>query len=337
MSNSPIKMLVADDSRVARHIIREIALDLRLPVRVIEAADGFACVDALAAGDVDMAFIDVHMPNMSGLEALWAARELGVKTFVTLMSGKVNEKIIELTRKLRPYEFLFKPFARSEIERIIRTYLVLSTPLRALIVDDSAAVRKIVGKSLAASLFRISAEAAADGAAALERCRDGKFDLVFLDCNMPGLDGLETLDRLKRSDANIKVIMISGQWTQARESEAVARGAAAFLHKPFAPAAVDALLHELYDVPSPRIMSDSGGGLTSRFNIAIVGRTISITHKETGHVYEYLWFPDPPHLRLAQVRQNKAADRFSRDIRADAELAAILELKHAKLVRAAAA
>jgi CheY-like chemotaxis protein len=88
MSNSPIKMLVADDSRVARHIIREVALDLRLPVRVIEVGDGFACVDALAAGDVDMAFIDIHMPNMSGLEALWAAREAGVKTVRDLDVGQ---------------------------------------------------------------------------------------------------------------------------------------------------------------------------------------------------------------------------------------------------------
>jgi hypothetical protein len=84
-------------------------------------------------------------------------------------------------------------------------------------------------------------------------------------------------------------------------------------------------------------MCDGGSGLTSQFDIAIVGRTISVTHKDTGQVYEYLWFPGSLHLRLAQVRLDKAADRFSRQVRADAEPAAILELRQAKLVRARAA
>jgi two-component system, chemotaxis family, chemotaxis protein CheY len=335
MAASAINLLVADDSRVARLIFRDVAAGSRLPINVIEAADGRECVHQLAGGRIDMAFIDIHMPNMSGLEAMWAARELGIRTFVTLMSGAVNEKIIELARKLRPYEFLFKPFGRSEVEQAIRIYQVLSAPLTVLIVDDSATVRKIIQRTLDASVFRISAEEVPDGDAALARCRARSFDLVFLDCNMPGLNGFEVIDRLKQCDPKTRVVMISGQWDDRREREAMARGATAFLRKPFDAARLDVLLHELHDVPSPRIAADGGPGLASQFSIAILGRTISVTHKETGHVYEYLWFPDSPHLRLAQVRQNKEAAKFSRQIRADAELAAILELRQARLLRPA--
>lgn len=337
MSTSPIKMLVADDSRLTRRVFHDVAAQARVPIVVVEATDGRECIERLAGGDIDIAFVDVHMPHMSGLEAVWAARETGLRTFVTLMSAAVNEKIIELTRKLRPYEFLFKPFGRSDIERILGIYQVLSAPLRALIVDDSGAVRKVVHKVLDASVFRIVAEEVGDGAAALARCRPGAFDVVFLDCNMPGLDGFATLERLKRCDPNLKVVMISGQWNEGAEREAAARGAVAFLRKPFHAADVDMLLHELYDVPSPRIMSEGRSALTSQFDIAIVGRTISVTHKDTRHVYEYLWFPDSPNLRLAQMRQNRADDRLSRQLRADAELAAILELKQSNLVRAHAA
>jgi hypothetical protein len=46
---------------------------------------------------------------------------------------------------------------------------------------------------------------------------------------------------------------------------------------------------------------------------------------------------DAPHLRLGQLRQNKAAGRFSGHVRPDAENAAILELRRAKLINAAAA
>jgi two-component system, chemotaxis family, chemotaxis protein CheY len=167
------------------------------------------------------------------------------------MSASVNEKIIALTRKLRPYEFLFKAFGCSDVERILGVYQVLSAPLRALIVDDSGVVRKLVQKVLGASVFHIAAEEVGDGAAALERCRPGAFDVVFLDCNMPGLDGFETLKRLKRSDPRLKVVMISGQWSEEVEREATARGAIAFLRKPFHAADIDVLLLKLYDVPSP--------------------------------------------------------------------------------------
>jgi hypothetical protein len=105
------------------------------------------------------------------------------------------------------------------------------------------------------------------------------------------------------------------------------RGAFAFLHKPFYSGDVDMLLHH-YGICSPNLASE-GTGLVGQFDAAIVRRTISMTHTETG-------FRDAPHLRLGQVKQNKGVGRFSQHVGA-AENAAILELKCAKLLNAAAA
>src|SRR2546430_5403564 len=88
---------------------------------------------------------------------------------------------------------LSKPFGAPEIEAIVETYRRACRPMRALIVDDSAAQRRIIGRVLARSVFRIEVEEAGDGKTALERYAGRDFDLVFLDCNMPGIDGLETL------------------------------------------------------------------------------------------------------------------------------------------------
>jgi CheY-like chemotaxis protein len=336
MAMPAIKMLVADDSRVVRLLLREAAERTAVPVEIIEASDGRECVACLTGGQIDLAFVDVHMPHMSGLEALWEARDLGIKTFVILMSTPGNERSIEIARKLNAYEFLFKPFGHKEVGDIIKSYARLALPRRALVVDDSASVRKLVGKVLAGSLFRVEVVAAPDGETALAYCEIGNFDIVFLDCNMPGLNGLETLDRLVAHKPDIKVVMISGEANEERERDALKRGAFAFLHKPFYSGDVDALLHDLYGICSPNLTSE-GTSLVSQFDTVIVGRTISITHKATGNVYEYLWFRDAPHLRLGQLRQNKGAGRFSRHVSADAENAAILELKRAKLVNAAAA
>jgi CheY-like chemotaxis protein len=334
MSNSPINMLVADDSRVARLIFRDVMADAgATPVNVIDAADGRECMEHLARGNIDLAFIDVHMPHMSGLEALWGARNMGLKTFITLMSGSVDDRLMTMARNLRAYDFLFKPFERDDVEKVIEIYRRLCVPMRALVVDDSATVRRVIQRVLAASLFHIDFAEAPDGTAALARCAKGDVDIVFLDCNMPGLDGLETLARLITRDPHIKIIMISGEWNDEHEREALKRGAIAFLHKPFRAGDVDTLLHAVYGVPSPNLNCKKAG-LLGQFDIAISGRTICVTHKQTGHIYEYLWFRNVPHLRMGHVRENKAASRFSPQIRADAEKAALIELKQAKLVEA---
>jgi DNA-binding NtrC family response regulator len=253
-----------------------------------------------------------------------------------LISGCANKRCIELARTLRAYEFLFKPFKPDKIETIVKTYRRLSEPVGILVVDASSAVRAVIRKVLDDSIFRVGVEDAPDGEAALARCRAGGIGIVFLDCNMPGLDALATLDRLIAHDRRIKVVMMSGQCSDDRELDALMRGAIAFLRKPFHPSDVDAVLHDLYGVRSPNLTSE-GTGLVRQFGVAITGRTISIRHKPTGHVYEFLWFRDAPHLRLGKVRENLGADLPSRQVRADAQHAAMLELRHARLVTAVAA
>ena|ERR1700736_187756 len=68
------------------------------------------------------------------------------------------------------------------------------------------------------------------------------------------------------------------------------------------------------------------------FDITIAGRTISLRHRPTGHVYEYLWFRNAPHLRCGQVREKQGAEIPARRICAEARHAAILELQQARLL-----
>ena len=97
------------------------ALPIDYAMDVTHASNGIECLNALDDG-VDLAFIDVHMPTMGGMDALWAARIAGNKTFVTLMSGAANRRCIDLARQLDAYEFLTKPFGRPEIDSILNRY-----------------------------------------------------------------------------------------------------------------------------------------------------------------------------------------------------------------------
>ena len=116
MADPVIRVLVADDSATVQRIFRKTLRGAAFPVEIIETGNGRDCLRLLGSGEFGLAFIDVCMPEMSGLEALGKARFMGNKTFVTLMSAYPNQRCLELARELHAYEFLFKPFGQSEIE-----------------------------------------------------------------------------------------------------------------------------------------------------------------------------------------------------------------------------
>ena len=120
------------------------------------------------------------------MDALWAARIAGNKTFVTLISGRANRRCIDLARQLDAYEFLTKPFGNKDIAAILSTYQRVSTPMQVLLVDDSAVALKVMRKVLASSIFHLNIEEAHSGAEAVKRCTAETFDVVFLDVNMTG-------------------------------------------------------------------------------------------------------------------------------------------------------
>src|SRR5260370_31035872 len=69
-----------------------------------------------------------------------------------------------------------------------------------------------------------------------------------------------------------------------------------------------------------------------RFDVTIAGRTVAVAHKDSGHRYEYLWFRDPPHLRATHVLANRQAGRDPGAFRAEADKAALLEPRGARLL-----
>jgi CheY-like chemotaxis protein len=329
MTSRQSKVLIADDSNPVHQLIRD-ALPSDYSGNIIHAFDGVECLQALDHG-VDLAFIDVHMPTMGGMDALWAARIAGNKTFVTLISGRSNRRCIDLARQLEAYEFLTKPFGKAEIESILATHRRVSSPLQVLLVDDSPISLKVMRKVLASSVFHLNIEDANTGIEAIARCKAETVDVVFLDVNMPGLNGYETLARLIRANPQAKVVMISGEYDAPREREAIKLGAAAIMHKPFFPTEIDAVLHQIFGLQSPKLATD---GYVRDFGIKIHGRTIAVEHAETGHLYEYVWFRDPPYLRLPLVRENQSATIPVAELMANAKKAAMLELENASLLHA---
>lgn len=101
---------------------------------------------------------------------------------------------------------------------------------RILVVDDEAGVRRALCQLLEYEGHEV--HAASDGAEALASMEDFRPQLTFLDVKMAGMDGLETLARMRTKDPGATVIMISGHGTIETAVEATRRGAYDFLEKP---------------------------------------------------------------------------------------------------------
>jgi DNA-binding NtrC family response regulator len=253
LSSLSLNVLVADDSRAVHSVFEEIAQRSPIPFNVIVAREGRECMDVLGRGGINIAFIDVNMPEMSGMEAVRQARHVGDKTFVTLMSADANPRRMQLAQQLKVYDFLAKPFTYDDVLTILKTYSRVTAPCAALVVDDSATVRRIIKKVLTDSIFRVDVTEAADGETAIDCCDNGKFDVVFLDCNMPGLGGMNTLERLLERNPAVNAIMISGERNEERRRQALERGATAFLYKPFNASIIDRELHAVFGLHMPQL------------------------------------------------------------------------------------
>jgi two-component system nitrogen regulation response regulator NtrX len=103
---------------------------------------------------------------------------------------------------------------------------------RVLVVDDEAAIRESLRVTLEYEGYEfIGAATGQEGLTLVEREAP---DLVILDIKMPGMDGLEVLDRLRALNETLPVIVVSGHGTIGTAVEATKKGAFDFIEKPFA-------------------------------------------------------------------------------------------------------
>lgn len=108
--------------------------------------------------------------------------------------------------------------------------------LDVMIVDDSAAIRKILQRVLRQAEVPIGEVfEAGDGREALGMLETRSVGLILSDINMPNMDGLEFLGQLKASNhlKSVPVVMVTTEGSQAKVMEAVELGAAGYVRKPF--------------------------------------------------------------------------------------------------------
>jgi len=105
---------------------------------------------------------------------------------------------------------------------------------RILIVDDAAFMRMMLKDILTKNGYIVVGEAE-NGAAAIDKFKELRPDLVTMDITMPEMDGITAVREIQKIDAQAKIIMCSAMGQQAMVIDSIQAGARDFIVKPFQP------------------------------------------------------------------------------------------------------
>ena len=118
--------------------------------------------------------------------------------------------------------------------------------MNVLVVDDSAAMRKIIIAALGKTQLKgARTTEAGSGKEGLDKFLDGNFALILSDWNMPEMDGLEFVGKVRRVDSRVKIIMITTEGTCGKLDQALDQGVDEYVVKPFTPEALDRKIRKL--------------------------------------------------------------------------------------------
>lgn len=233
-----LRVIVVSGSGGNHDLFRQAASASKVPIEIIEA-DGVASANRLIAVGGDLVFLDSALGGGTIAQVTSAARAAAEPPFTVLLSA--SGTVVPF-----PTDALaIKPSELEEAKRLVDRSVRVRLPSRVMVVDDSATMRSIVRRILAATRFPLEVTEVEQGGEAIELAREFEFDIVFLDYNMPGFSGLETITEFRRAQRRPTFVLMTSMPSEAVVARARAQGAL-FLKKPFFPADIETVLCDFY-------------------------------------------------------------------------------------------
>ena len=120
---------------------------------------------------------------------------------------------------------------------------------RVLLVDDEETIREVGKEVLQALGYCVSVARDGEEALGLYEKQYARFDVVLLDMAMPGMDGGEVYDSLKRINPQVKVLLLSGYGVHGKARKVLEKGCNGFLQKPFGLSQLSQRIREICESP----------------------------------------------------------------------------------------
>lgn len=238
-----IKLLLIDDEE--EFLSSATTALTRRGMEIETAQHGIEGLKILAEKTIDVVVLDQKMPGMDGLEVLGHIREKFPDLPVIILTGHGSIPQAFYASRKGIFDYLSKPcdiekltekiqeafHQSSSAESIIAPAKEKSySKLRVLLVDDEAELLESLSNVL--SRRKMAVRTANSGEEALNILQDELIEVVVLDIKMPGMDGIETLKRIKRNHPAIEVILLTGHPDVNNALQGVKLGAFDYMVKP---------------------------------------------------------------------------------------------------------
>lgn len=249
-----LKILFIDDNELNRKITERVLLEEG--VNVITAGSGIEGIEVISEHpDVDLILLDVHMPEMDGFETAEKIKDIFGHQYLTLMftSVDIRDNIAKL-RELGIKDYLIKPVVKSDLIGKIREVIncsnfeemekdvekiceIENSKRKILIAEDNEINMNVIVKMLNTKGIQ-NIYTARDGMEAVELFRKEKPDMIFMDIQMPVLNGFEAYAKIMEiaKIENIKIpktVAMTAYAMKRDRDEFIGAGMDDYISKPF--------------------------------------------------------------------------------------------------------
>jgi DNA-binding NtrC family response regulator len=107
------KILIVDDEKGIRDLFADVLH--RAGHTVVTAGDGLAGIEVARGGDIDIAFLDIKMPGLNGVETLKEVRGTSPQTKVVMITGYARDELVNEALKMDVFACLAKPFSVRDV------------------------------------------------------------------------------------------------------------------------------------------------------------------------------------------------------------------------------
>ncbi len=191
--------------------------------------------------------------------------------------------------------------------------------MHLLVIEDERALCETIVRSLRRQAY--SVDCCYDGEKAVELLGVERYDLVLLDLNLPGKDGMTVLRTLRQTDRETKVLILSARGEVEDKVEGLDAGANDYLAKPFHLAELEARIRSLtlrqFTQQDVLLICGRLTFDTRSRTAAVNGQTLTLTRKETG-ILEYLMVHQGRPVSQEELMDHvwdNSVDSFSNSIR----------------------
>lgn len=267
-----IRVLVVDDNATNREILRQITKDLGMrPTTVQTGEEALRTLRQAEENDCfRLVIIDGRMPRMDGFEIVERIRRNSrlCQTIIMMLSCSDKNGEIERCQQLGIQSYLVKPISKPELLIAARNLLFprsearrsfqsngtslqkTDTPLHILVAEDNLVNQKVIVSMLEKLGHCVSV--AQDGRVALSMLSAELFDLVFMDIQMPDIDGLTATRKIReqesRTGSHVPIVAMTAHAMTGDRERCLKSGMDDYLSKPISSLALCQVIAKLMPV-----------------------------------------------------------------------------------------